>query len=356
MRSPGSRIAGKSVGTRTDRVVLCIRVFASLSVPLQQCLRHLQAAFTAFWHKRARHPRFKARKRGTSSAEYTRSAFRWLDGKLTLAKMSQPLLIVWSRPLPEGADPSTVTVSRDPAGRWHVSILTESAVATLPTAEGRVGVDAGLRALITLSTGEKTANPRHGERDRHRLARAQRALARKQRGSKNRLKARQRVARVHARIADRRRDYLHKVTTRLVRDNQTIVIEDLAVRNMLSNRRLARAISDASWATLRSMLEYKAEWYGRDVLVADRWCPSSKKCSMCGRSLDQLTLSDREWTCSCGTVHDRDINAARNILAAGLAVAACGGDVRPTWHKPGRQSPVKQETRPARVGTSRLQF
>nr|WP_312869373.1 RNA-guided endonuclease TnpB family protein [Saccharothrix ecbatanensis] len=301
------------------------------SVPLQQSLRHLQSAFAAFWEKRSRYPRFKSRKRGRASAEYTRSAFRWRDGRLTLAKMDGPLDIVWSRPLPEGAEPSTVTVSRDPAGRWHVSILVETTVAHAPPVDRVVGVDAGITSLLTLSTGEKITNPKHERRDRERLAHAQRALARKEKGSANRVKARLRVARVHARIADRRRDLLHKLTTRLVRENQLVVIEDLAVRNMLRNRSLARAISDASWSELRSMLEYKCDWYGRDLVVVDRWFPSSKTCSDCGYLLDLLPLRVREWTCpGCGVSHDRDVNAARNILAAGQAVTACGAAVRPT--------------------------
>jgi putative transposase len=146
----------------------------------------------------------------------------------------------------------------------------------------------------------------------------------------NRDKARMKVARVYARIADQRRDLLHKLTTRLVRDNQTIVIEDLAVRNMVRNRSLARAISDASWSEFRSMLTYKADWYGRTVIAVHRWYPSSKTCSRCGHLLDTLPLGVREWTCpGCGEVHDRDVNAARNILAAGRAVAACGDGVRP---------------------------
>jgi putative transposase len=148
--------------------------------------------------------------------------------------MDGSLDIVWSRPLPEGAEPSTVTVSRDPAGRWHVSILVETTVAHAPPVDRVVGVDAGITSLLTLSTGEKVVNPRHERRDRERLARGQRALARKQEGSRNRVKARLRVARVHARIADRRRDLLHKLTTRLVRENQLVVIEDLAVRNILA--------------------------------------------------------------------------------------------------------------------------
>ncbi|MEV0237086.1 RNA-guided endonuclease TnpB family protein [Nonomuraea sp. NPDC050786] len=289
------------------------------SVPLQQALRHLQAAFANFFAKRARYPTFKSRKKSRASAEYTRSAFRWRDGRLTLAKMDAPLDIVWSRPLPQGAQPSTVTVSKDAAGRWFVSLLVEEKISPLPPVGQSVGVDAGITALATLSTGEKIVNPRHERADRKRLAKAQRALARKEKGSSNRDRARRRVARVYARIADRRRDHLHKVTTRLVRENQVIAVEDLTVRNMVKNRSLARAISDASWRELRGMLEYKAAWYGRELVAVDRWFPSSRLCSACGVLRDKMPLNVREWTCACGAVHDRDVNAAKNVLAAGLA-------------------------------------
>ncbi|MFQ6326565.1 RNA-guided endonuclease InsQ/TnpB family protein [Nocardia sp. CWNU-33] len=306
-------------------------------VPLQQTLRHLQRAFASFWRKQSGYPRFKSRKRSRASAEFTRSGFRYRNGKLWPAKCADPLNIVWSRSLPDGADPSTVTVTRDRAERWFVSMLVEDPdIRSLPESSATVGVDAGLTALVTLSTGEKVTNPRPERTDRIRLARAQRALSRKQVGSANRAKARIRVARVHTRISDRRRDYLQKLTTRLVRENQTIVIEDLAVRNMLGNHRLARAISDAAWSQLRIMLEYKCRWYGRRLVVVDRWLPSSKTCGSCGFLAESMPLSVREWTCQeCGAIHDRDINAARNILAAGLAVTACGDGVRPGRLQPG---------------------
>jgi putative transposase len=144
---------------------------------------------------------------------------------------------------------------------------------------------------------------------------------------------------VHARIADRRRDFLHKLSTRLVRENQTIVIEDLNVRGMVRNSRLARAISDASWSELRRMLEYKAAWYGRELIVIDRWFASSKTCSACGSRVGVLPLKVREWICLCGAIHDRDVNAAKNVLTAGLAVTACGDGVRPTWRQPAGQPP-----------------
>ncbi|KPI01858.1 transposase, IS605 OrfB family [Actinobacteria bacterium OK006] len=300
------------------------------SVPLQQTLRHLQGAFTNFFAKRARYPRFKSKRTSRASAEYTSSAFRFREGKLTLAKMAEPLDIRWSRPLPEGSMPTTVTVSRDGAGRWFVSLLCEDpAVRPLPANSDAVGIDVGLSHLLTLSTGEKIANPRHEHRDRVRLAKAQRELSRKAKGSANRAKARARVARVHARITDRRRDMLHKLTTRLVRENQTLVIEDLTVRNMVKNRTLARAISDAAWSQLRSMLEYKAAWYGREVIAVDRFFPSSRLCSHCGALAERMPLGVRTWTCVCGTTHDRDVNAANNLLAAGLAVSVWGAGVRP---------------------------
>ncbi|WP_371652128.1 RNA-guided endonuclease InsQ/TnpB family protein [Streptomyces mirabilis] len=315
------------------------------SVPLQQALRHLQTAFTHFFGKRAKYPRFKSRKTSRRSAEYTSSAFRFRDGKLTLAKMTEPLAVVWSRPLPEGTKPSTVTVSQDSAGRWFVSLLCDDpSVRPLPATGQAVGVDVGLDHLLTLSTGEKITNPRHERRDRAALAKAQRNLARKARGEgANRRKARLKAAKIHARIADRRRDGLHKITTRLVRENQTIVIEDLTVRNMVKNHRLARAISDAAWSEFRSMLEYKAAWYGREVIAVDRWFPSSKLCSACGTLQEAMRLNVRTWTCDCGTTHDRDVNAAHNLLAAGLAVTVCGAGVRPQRSTPDRQSATKQK-------------
>lgn len=325
------------------------------SVPLQQSLRHLQTAFTNFFAKRAKYPRLKSKKKSRASAEYTRSGFKFWDGRLTLAKMTEPLDIRWSRPLPQGVVPTTVTVSRDSAGRWFVSLLCDDRIAPAPATTSAVGIDAGITSLVTLSTGEKVANPRHERRDRARLAKAQRELSRKAKGSANREKARIKVARIHARITDRRRDHLHKLSTRLVRENQAIVIEDLTVRNLLKNGKLARAISDAAWTELRSILEYKCAWYGRELVVIDRWFPSSKLCGACGTVAARMPLNVREWTCDCGVVHDRDVNAAKNILTAGLAASACGDGVRPQRESSRTgQSSVKQEPQRATAGIPRL--
>jgi putative transposase len=319
------------------------------SVPLQQALRHLQVAFTNFFGKRAQYPRFKSRKKSRRSAEYTTSGFRFRAGRLTLAKMAEPLDIVWSRPLPEGVQPSTVTVSQDAAGRWFVSLLCDDTITPAPATTNAVGVDAGITSLLTLSTGEKITNPRHERKDRTRLAKAQRELSRKAKGDgANRAKARRKVARIHARIADRRRDFLHKLTTRLVRENQTVVIEDLTVRNMVKNHKLARAISDASWRELRTMLEYRTAWYGRELVVVDRFFPSSKLCGACGAIRAKLPLNVRTWTCECGVVHDRDVNAANNLLAAGLAVSVWGAGVRPQRESSRTGQPAMKQKPPRR--------
>ncbi len=304
------------------------------SVPLQQGLRNLQKAFTNFWAGRAGYPNFKKKRIG-GSAEFTRAAFRWKDGQLWLAKCSEPLPIRWSRTLPQGLEPSTVTVRMEPSGRWFVSLLVDDhAVKPLPEVDKAVGIDAGITSLITTSDGEKIANPKHFKRLRYKLRQAQKKLSHRVKGSNNREKARREVAQIQAAIADSRKDFLHKLTTRLVRENQTIAVEDLAVKNMLKNHKLAQAIADASWAQLVRQLEYKCQWYGRTLVKIDRCFPSSKRCGHCGHIVDKLPLNVREWTCpECGTHHDRDINAAKNILAAGLAVSVCGANIRPDGHK-----------------------
>ena len=313
------------------------------SVPLQQGLRNLQKAFTNFWSGRAKYPNFK-KKRSGGSAEFTRAAFRWKDGQLWLAKCNDPLPIRWSRTLPDKSEPSTVTVRLAASGYWFVSLLVnDRTVKPLPQVEKAVGIDAGITSLIATSDGEKIANPKHFKRLRYKLRQAQKALSRRTKGSNNREKARVAVARVQAAIADARKDFLHKLTTRLVRENQTIAVEDLAVKNMLiakrgansaQNHKLAQAIADASWAELVRQLEYKCQWYGRTLVKIDRWFPSSKRCGHCGHVVNKLPLDVREWDCpECGTHHDRDINAAQNILAAGLAVIVCGASVRPDGHE-----------------------
>jgi putative transposase len=303
-------------------------------VPLQQCLRHLQKAFANFWGQRAKYPRFK-KKRNGGSAEFTKSAFKYSDRKLWLAKCKEPLNIAWSRHLPQGCEPSTVTIKLEPSGRWFVSLLVDDyTVEVLPPTDKKIGLDAGVTSLLSTSDGEKIANPKHFNRLYKKLTVAQKELSRKTKDSNNRHKARLKVARIHAKIKDLRTDFLHKLTTDLVRNNSLIAIEDLWVRNMVKNRKLARSISDAAWGELFRQLEYKCEWYGRQLVKIDRFFPSSKRCHHCGFVVDKLPLAIRNWDCpSCGTTGiDRDINAGKNILAAGLAVSVCGADIRPDRH------------------------
>jgi putative transposase len=333
------------------------------SVPLQQAIRHQQVACTNFFAKRARYPRFKSRT-GRQSAEYTRSGFRYRDGRLFLAKMGTPLEFTWSWPGidPASIEPTTVTVSRDPCGRWYVSLAVEVAgPEQLPATGAVTGIDLGIKDFAVTSEGAKIANPRKLARREQALARYQRRLARCQRGSANRARARAKVARAHRKVRASRTDFLHRTSTALVRDHDLIVVEDLAVQNMIRNRSLAKAISDCGWGTFRRMLEYKAARAGRHLIVIGRWYPSSKTCSACGHLLADLSLSTRTWQCpSCRTRHDRDINAAKNILAAGLAVAggnpgdACGADVRHSGSSR-VQSAVKQEPQPAKAGILVLQ-
>ena len=224
-----------------------------------------------------------------------------------------------------------------------------------------VGIDLGVTHFAATSDGDKIANPRHLERRARNLARFQRRMARCRKGSANQRKAAAKVARAHRKVRNARSDFLHRASTRLVREHDVIVIEDLNVSGMVRNRHLARVISDCGWGEFRRQLAYKCERYGRRLVIIDRWYPSSKTCSACGHLLADLSLSTRQWRCSsCGARHDRDINAAKNILAAGLAVArgspgdACGVDVRHSGSSRVR-SAVKQEPRPARAGIPVLQ-
>jgi putative transposase len=314
-------------------------------VPLQQGLRHLQKAFSNFFDGRAKYPNFKKKRHG-GSAEFTKSAFKFKDGQVTLAKCSQALPIRWSRTLPQSVTPSTITVKLSPAGRWTVSLLVDVEIEPLPKSFNQVGVDLGITSLVALSTGEKIANPKGFKAKNSKLRRAQKALSRKKKGSNNRHKACLKLARIHQQIGDARTDFIHNLTTRLVCENQTIAVEDLAVKNMLKNRKLALYISDVSWSELVRQLEYKCDWYGRTLIKIDRWFLSSKRCFDCGHILSKLPLNLRECDCpKCGSHHDLDVNAAKNILAAGLAVAVCGANIRPN------RDTSKGQLRNTRLGT-----
>jgi putative transposase len=295
----------------------------------QQSLRHLQTAFSNFFAKRTKYPRFHS-KHGKQAASYTRSGFRWdsTNKNLSIAKIGR-LKVKWSRSFT--STPTTVTITKDCGGKYFVTVCLDEPVKTaLPQTGSKVGVDLGISRLATLSNGERIANPKHTARFAVQLGRQQRILSRRVKGSKRWEAQRLRVAKVHARIASCRKDWLNKVTTDLIRRFDVIAIEDLNVHGMVKNRHLAKAISCASFGMFRQMLTYKCEWYGRELRVADRFFPSSKRCSACGHTHAKMPLNIREFDCEvCGQHHDRDENAAVNILAAGQAVTGRGGHVSP---------------------------
>jgi putative transposase len=308
------------------------------AVVLQQALADLNTAYRNFFAsvtgtrkgRKVASPRFRSRKDNRQAIRFTRNArFAVLsNGRLRLPKIGD-LDVRWSRDLP--AEPSSVTIVKDAAGRYFASfVITTKQDETLPAVEPEVGIDLGLTHFAVLSDGTKVAAPRFLRQEARRLRRLQKSLSRKVKGSNNRRKAVIKVARAHTKVADTRRDWQHKLSTAIIRDNQAVYVEDLCVAG-LGRTRLAKSVHDAGWAGFTSMLEYKAARYGRTFVRIDRWVPSTRTCSACGRVNDKLPLNIRVWTCLCGSVHDRDVNAAINILAAGRAERQNdrGAQVRP---------------------------
>ncbi|WP_257281625.1 transposase [Endozoicomonas sp. ISHI1] len=292
------------------------------SVPIQQSLRHQQTSFKNFWEGRAKYPTFKKR-HAKQSATFASSAFKFKDGQIFIAKSKEPLSIRWSRE--PSSEPSSVTISKDRAGRYFVSMLCEFEAKAMPIRNKTVGIDLGLNDLFITSDGEKSGNPRYTKRYKQKLAYLQCQMSKKQEGSSNRAKAKLKVARLHAKIADCRMDATHKASRKLINENQVVCVESLNVKGMIKNPKLAKHIADANWGEFVRQLQYKAEWAERELVQIDRFFPSSKRCSGCGFVHESLPLSIREWECpECKTHHDRDINAALNIKTAGLAGLACG--------------------------------
>ena len=281
---------------------------------LTQCLRDQDAAFRNFFARRARYPRFKGRS-PSGSLRFQDVGAAWARGIVSLPKVGALKL---AESLPEVERPDLVTLSRDAAGRFHVSFCAEVQTSLLPITHRVVGLDLGLKDLATLSTGEKIPNPKRYHARLRYLRQQQRCLARRQKGSRRREKQRLRVARAHARVRQERQAALHAFTTRVVREFDLICIEDLNVKG-LGRGIHARAVHDVAFSEVRRQLAYKSDWYGKILVEVDSWYPSSKSCSHCQHILDRLRLDERRWRCpACGTWHDRDVNAARNLLAEGL--------------------------------------
>lgn len=290
------------------------------SQSLQQELVSLEKAYTRFFREKNGFPRFKSKKNRQRFQVPQRASVSFEDGTLSLPKFSS-INAIFSRKF--DGKIKTVTVSRDPSGKHYASILVESGVDVEPTQslskEETVGIDLGLKDFATLSTGEKIDNPRFLKKSLTKLVREQRRLSRKQKGSNNRKKQRVKLAQAHEKVRFQRQDFLHKLSTRIIRENQAVALETLNVKGMVKNRSLARSISDVGWGEFVRQLEYKAAWYGKTILKIGMFEPSSRLCT-CGIINRDLKLSDREWTCQqCGAIHDRDVLAANNIKQMALS-------------------------------------
>ncbi|MFB7877084.1 RNA-guided endonuclease InsQ/TnpB family protein [Nocardia sp. NPDC056064] len=305
------------------------------SVVLQQALADANTAYRNFFASitgkrrgpRVGEPRFRSRRDNRQAIRFTRNAHFAVTGggKLRLPKIGD-VPVRWSRVLP--SEPSSVTVIKDAAGRYFASFVVEATDEPLPVTADEVGIDLGLTTFAVLSNGRTIISPKFLRRAERKLRKAQQDLSRKAVGSNNRAKARIKVARTHAEVRDARLDFAHKQSTTLIRENQAIYVEDLCVRG-LARTRLAKSVHDAGWGMFLRLIQEKARRYGRAVVKVDRFFPSSQTCSDCGRVDGPKPLSVRTWACPCGAVHDRDLNAAKNILAAGRAERrnACGETV-----------------------------
>jgi putative transposase len=321
---------------------------------LQCALRNLDAAYKAFFDsfkgncpgRRVGAPRFKSRRDHTQSAQFTRSDRFSItpDGRLRLPKIGD-VEVRWSRDLP--SPPNSVTVIKDAANRYYASFVVAVDDEPLPSLDAEIGLDLGLTHFVVDSNGVKIESPRFFRRAERKLRKAQQDLARKEKGSINRGKARVWVARAHARVRDTRRDWQHKLSTMIVRENQAIHMETLSIAG-LARTNQAKSVQDAGWGQFQRMIEYKAARHGRVYHQIHRFEPSTQRCSTCQRVDGPKPLSIREWDCpACGAHHDRDVNAALNILAAGQAerLNACGAVVRPGPSIPrARRTAAKQET------------
>jgi putative transposase len=289
----------------------------SNSQTLQQSLRNLETAYSNFFRGHTKFPKYKSKhdKQSCIIPQF----FSLKDNKLYIPKVKSGIKIIISREIV--GELCSVTISKTKTGKYYASILTEQENICLSKKEVAIGLDLGIKDLITCSDGAKIENLKLLRKQTKKLSYLQRQLSKKKKGSNSRNKARLEVAKCHESISNCKKDYLHKTTTALIRENQTIVVEDLAVINMMKNHKLARAISECSWGEILRQLKYKSEWYGRNLIVINRFFPSSKMCSDCGYINQELTLKDREWVCpNCGTKHDRDINASINIKNSGLGI------------------------------------
>lgn len=289
------------------------------SQSVQSALRNLDNAFTRFFKKQGKYPQFKKKAKNDFSFQVPQHV-SLKDNKLCIPKCPEGIKIKLHRPFTGKI--KTVTISKNAYGQYFVTLLVETTDDIKEPLqlqeETTIGIDLGIKDFAVLSTGERIANPKLLKNKLKKLKKTQRRHSRKIKGSSNRNKSRKKLAKAHLKVANQRRDFLHKTTSYIVKNHNSICIEDLAVANMVKNHKLAQAISDVGWGEFRRQLEYKCHWYGKNLIVINRFVPSSKLCPECGQINNNLTLADREWVCNCGAKHDRDLLAANNIKNFGI--------------------------------------
>lgn len=313
-------------------------------IALRYGIYGLDETYKKFFKGKCGYPNFK-KKSGHNSLNLDSNAFKFKNDRLFIAKNKKPLKVVWHRQLPQNYEIKNIQISLSPSGKWYVSMNCEdTSIQVLPESQNQIGIDLGVSTFATTSNGDKIKSP-DLKKEYQKLKKIQRKLSKKQKGSHNHYKSRLKVARQYEKITNIRRNFHHQVSRKLVNENQVIVLEDLKIKNMVKNRKLSRAISEQGWYQFRMFLDYKCDWYGRELIIINQWYPSSKTCSSCGSIQTKMPLNVREWTCpDCGAHHDRDVNAAKNILAVGTTVSACGDSVRPKVHKEPEATSMKQET------------
>jgi len=313
------------------------------SQSVQASLRDLEVAYTRFFSKQGKFPRFKS-KRDRQSFRIPQST-TYKDGLLEIPKFKQPIKVKEDRPI--SGEILFSTISKSPSGKYYVSITCETEHIPYQKNKNSVGIDLGIKDLAVCSDGKAYPNIKNTKKYSKQLSYEQRQLSKKQKGSNSRNKQRIKVAKVHERIGNSRANHIHKITTQIVRENQTICVEDLSVINMMKNHKLAKSISDCSWSEFLRQLKYKSEWNERNLITIDKFFPSSKTCNKCKFINQDLTLQDREWVCpSCGSKLDRDKNASKNILEQGLSNFNSGcGIYSESKQKRGEALPIEASLR-----------
>ena len=294
------------------------------SQALQQVLKQLETAFSNFFERKSGYPKFKSKKKFNQSLQIPQG-FKIKGGGLYLPKLrKRPIKIKLHRKIKGNI--KRIIVSMNKINQFFVSIVTDYTPKKLPKSNKKIGIDLGLKHFLITSNGRKIPLPKWFKKSENLIKKVQRKLSRKQKGSNRYEKTRQRLAKLQLKISNQRLDFLHKLSKQLIDENQVIAVESLNIKGMIKNHKLAKYIANASWGKFLELLKYKAEWYGRTILEVNRFIPTSKMCNKCGYIKKDLKLSERTWTCpKCGFEHDRDINAAKNILKLALTTAGMAG-------------------------------